>query len=183
MGGYGSGRYYPSYRKTKVEDCHKVDANDFAKWELFMPAMWRSCTTRWTRGGRETGSCGVYTRISDTQAVCVFQYNGREVPVNLSAYVPGFGGRRYFFLCPVCGKRVRTLHFKNAEIACRICHNLTYESCNESHHFDSLYKRMAAGEGYSWKDVKRALSLMIRQAKKDPKRPRGRPGKKSNHAR
>lgn len=182
MGGYGSGRYHGGCVKTKVEDCYKVDANDFAKWKFFKPGMWW-CSTRWTRGGQETGSCGVQTRISDTQAFCVFQYNSREVPVNLSPYVPGFGGRRYFFLCPVCGRRVRTLHFKNAEIACRICHNLTYESCIESHSSDSLYKHMAVGLGYSWKDVKRTMSLMKRQAKKDPKRPRGRPRKKSNQGR
>ncbi len=177
MGGYGSGRYYRrGYVKTKVEDCHKVDANDFARWKFFKTGM-RWSSTRWTRGGRETGSCGVHTKIGDNQAVCVFQYNGREVAVNLSPYVPGFGGRRYFFLCPVCGRRVRTLHFKNAEIACRTCHDLTYESCNEFHYFDSLYKRMAAGLGYSWQDVKRMMFLMKRQARKEPKRPRGRPRK------
>jgi len=32
MGSYGSGRYYRGYVKTKVEDCHKVDANDYARW-------------------------------------------------------------------------------------------------------------------------------------------------------
>jgi hypothetical protein len=176
MGGYGSGRYFRSHTKTKVEDCYKVDANNFARWELFHPGI-RWCRTRWTLGGRETGSCGVLSRIYDNSADCVFQFNGREVPVNLSPYPPGFGGLRYFFLCPLCGKRMRTLHFKNAEIACRICHDLTYQSCNESHYFDSLYKRMAAGERFSWKEVKKAMLFWKKEAKRGPKRPRGRPRK------
>ncbi len=178
MGGSGSGRFYHVQGKTRVEDCHNIDANDFARWKLFRPGgHW--CTTRWTRGGRETGSCGVCTDIRDNQALCTFLYNGREVPVRLSAYVPGFGGRRYFFICPICGRRMRTLHFKNAEIACRICHDLTYESCVESHHFDSLYKQMARGLGCSCKEVKWFISIRKKRAKKDPKRPRGRPRKRT----
>jgi hypothetical protein len=179
MGGYGSGRYYRGRSRAKVEDCHKVDANDFAKWRLFKPGVFWF-RIHWKRGGHETGSCGVLSKIDNNQAACAFQYNNREVPVNLSPYVPGFGGWRYLFLCPICGRRMRTLYFKNAEIACRLCHRLTYESCIESHRFDSLYKHMAAGETYSWREIKRAMSFWKREARQEPKRRRGRPRKNLN---
>ena len=158
MGGYGSGRRW-NLTKTVAEDCYKFDANDFAKWKFFKPGgKWGS--TRWTRCGRETGSCGVRTSIDDNRAVCFFQYNGREASVDLSWYSPGYGGRRYFFICPKCGRRMRTLFLKQAEIAYRICHDLTYTSCNQYHYFDSLYRCMAVGLELPWYEVKKLLGMM-----------------------
>ena len=179
MGGYGYGR---SIGRSEVEDCRSVDANDFAKWKFFKPGeKWG--ITKWTRGGHEIGSCGVQTSIDAKRAVCFFQYNGREAPVGLSWYAPGFGGRRYFFLCPVCGQRMRTLHFRGGEIACRLCHNLTYKSCNESHTMDRFYMLMARRDNkYSWRDYERSFKFHVRIARKEPKRPRGRP-RKEDHER
>jgi hypothetical protein len=175
MGGYGSGRYL-GYTKTKVEDCHIIDANNYAKWKLFKPGP-LYLRTFWSKGGKETASCGVYSYITKDDALVEFIYNDRRVRVNLTWYEPGYGGRRYLFLCPICGRRVRTMHFKGLEIACRICHDLTYTSCNESHYFDKLYKRMAAGEKYSWKEVKQAINFYKREARMKPRKPRGRPRK------
>lgn len=173
MGGSGSGR---KGGREVVENCHSVDANDFTKWKFFKPGgKWG--ITKWTRSGQETGSCGVRTSIEDNRAACSFYYNDREEPVGLSWYSPGYGGRRYFFVCPVCGRRMRTLFFKQSKLACRICHDLTYTSCNESHYFDSLYMSMAIGMKVPCYEVKKYMSMMQRIAKKEPKRPRGRPTK------
>ena len=181
MGGYGSGRHYWSYTKSRVEDCFSVDSNNFARWKLFKPG-YRYMNTKWTRNGQETGSCGILSSVSDNEAYVTFLYNDQEVRVNLAWYMPGYKGRRFLFICPACGRRVRTLHFKNAEIACRKCHDLTYASCNESHYFDNLYKRMAAGENYSWQEIKWAMKHFTREARMKPKRPRGRPRKHHSRA-
>ena len=100
-----------------------------------------------------------------------FQYNSREAVVMLSHYVPGFGGRRYLFLCPLCGRRARTLHFNNVRdgvaVACRTCHNLTYTSCNESHKHDSIFKMMARGDSrFTWKDYKQAMDKLTKESRK-----------------
>lgn len=176
MGGYGSGR---RGTRATMEECLSVDANFYARRGMFKPGgKWG--ISRWSRGDHETGSCGVLTMIDENQAVCVFQYNDRKKAVNLSAYVPGFGGKRYFFLCPVCGRRMRTLHFRGEEIACRICHGLTYTSCNESHKFDSLFMRMARGDKrFSWQDYERFFKFQVRMVRKEPKKPRGRPRKET----
>lgn len=160
MGGYGSGR---SGTRSTVENCLSVDANKLAKWKFFKPGTrWGNITWSWR--GEKSASCGILVKFDDYRTICVFQYNSREITVNLSWYTPGFGGRRYFFLCPVCGQRMRTLHFRGGEIACRICHRLTYTSCNESHKFDSLFMRMARGDTrYTWKDYKRSASRMMRR--------------------
>jgi hypothetical protein len=172
MGGFGSGRkHYPT--KTTVENCHKVDANNFAKWQYFQPGV-RSGIVRWSQGV----SCGVHTNIDDKPASCVFEYNGREVRVHLSWYRPGYGGRRYLFLCPQCRRRMRTLFFKGCEIACRICHGLTYKSCNKSDHLDGLCKYMALAMKVPVKEAKQALAMMGLAGKRERmRRPRGRPRK------
>ena len=62
---------------------------------------------------------------------------------------------------PCLRKANKNLALQNGEIACRKCHDFpfTYQCSKESHYVDSLYKRMAAGEGHSWKEVKRAMSF------------------------
>lgn len=178
MGGFGSGRRrYPA--KTTVQDCKSLDANDYARWGCFKSGN-RSGTSRWTRNGNVTGACGHYVQINDDDPFIRFSYNyngieHQDVKVSLSAYAPGFGGKRYFFVCPVCGNRKRTLHIMQGEIACRLCHNLTYENCNQSHYFDGIYRQWAEGLKVPWADVKKRLSMMERAAKRGPKRPRGRP--------
>ena len=42
------------------------------------------------------------------------------------------GGKRAWWLCPGCGKRVAILYLKNNIFRCRACHDLTYRSSQES---------------------------------------------------
>jgi len=166
MGGYGSGKKYWRSAKEKVENCRSIDANSFSRWGYFKPGG-RGGIMKWTRNGMETGSCWVYSNIDKLDGSISFSYQYQDKPhpdvkVKLSWYSPGFGGRRYFFRCPVCGKRMRTLHFRYGEIACRVCFNLTYESCVENKRFNGLLKFLK-------------VSLLTRQAQ--PKKPRGRPRK------
>jgi len=183
MGGYGSGKKYWRSVKDKVEDCRSIDANNFSKWGYFKEGI-RFSTLRWTRGERQTGACSFYVTINGQNDSIIFSYTyggkpHQNVEIRLTWYAPGFGGRRYFFVCPHCGKRMRTLHFKYGEIACRICHNLTYESCVENNRFNSLYKYIAGRHGESWQDVKQSMNALERRAHKEPKRPRGRPRKQT----
>lgn len=183
MGGYGSGR---QGNRATVEDCFSVDANTLARKGCLKTGK-RYGDFRWSRGDEEIASCAVYFSIEENQAYVVFIYSyqkgeQQDHKVYLSCYRPGFGGKRYFFLCPNCDRRVRTLHINCGVIACRICHDLTYTSCNESHKYESLYKLIAAGlmrDGIqaSGKDVKRWFSVRMRENRKEPKRPRGRPKK------
>jgi hypothetical protein len=48
----------------------------------------------------------------------------------LEATRPNFGGVRWWFSCPQCGKRCKKLYLPAGqwEIACRLCHRLTYTS-------------------------------------------------------
>jgi hypothetical protein len=180
MGGHGSGRKW-GFTKTTVEFCKSFDANNYARWGCFKLGSW-SGTSRWTRNGNETGSCGHYIEINENYAFIIFSFiydniEHLDVKVNLSWYLPGFGGRRYFFECPHCYRRMRTLHLRGGEIACRICHDLTYESCLENYSVNNAYKAIAFDLKLPWQFVKRCMNDLKRMGSKEPKRPRGRPRK------
>jgi hypothetical protein len=173
MGGYGSGRH--GTRRT-VESCLMVDVNFFARRGLLKKGM-RVTILEWSWRGQVTEACRVQTSIEDERATCVFQFNDRKVVVILAWYVPGYGGRRFVFLCPRCGRRMRTLFFKGSQFACRRCFNLTYISSNENHKYDSVYRWMSGSMKVHWRLVKMRLRMMERDAKKGPRRSRGRPRK------
>lgn len=48
--------------------------------------------------------------------------------LELSRVRSGFGGSRAFWLCPICGRRVRFLYFKDRRFVCRECAKLNYRS-------------------------------------------------------
>ena len=65
-----------------------------------------------------------------------------------------FGGDRWWFGCPFtvgrerCNRRVAKLYLppEGRKFGCRMCHDLTYESSQESHRYDSLAALCAGGE-------------------------------------
>lgn len=68
-----------------------------------------------------------------------------------------FGGSRFLFICPNCYTRAAKLYMPNFSFhfQCRRCHNLTYQSCNESGY--SLLRHVASNEGISFEEVKNIL--------------------------
>lgn len=75
---------------------------------------------------------------------------------SLTSTTPRFGGFRYWFLCPRCGRRVEKLYYAH-RWACRRCHDLAYQSQRLSKHpilrgfqllerLDALAARYKAGD-------------------------------------
>ena len=56
-----------------------------------------------------------------------------DYPVTIESTPCHFGGKRWWFWCPACGRRCRILYVSGASdyFACRICLNLTYRSQQE----------------------------------------------------
>jgi hypothetical protein len=73
-------------------------------------------------------------------------FGSQPVQVKLVATTPNFGGRRYWYLCPHCGQRVRKLYEADGTSfpACRTCLGLQYES---------QYRKDA--ESAFWRQVRR----------------------------
>jgi hypothetical protein len=102
---------------------------------------------RWSYRGEPSGSINM--RSYDGQVVLSYrtrryedeEWTDMEYPVNLDWTRCNYGGSRVWFRCPAsgCGRRVAIL-YGGSFFACRQCHNLAYESQNETAHSRALTK-------------------------------------------
>src|SRR5262249_33440709 len=73
-----------------------------------------------------------------------------NIPARLEATPTQFGGRRWWFLCPLiargmaCNRRAGKLYLPPGAkyFGCRKCHDLTYRSCQEAHQAERLFGRL-----------------------------------------
>ena len=166
MGGYGSGRKIG--KKTPVEDCRVLAVGWFQKKkELQADALTQGSLT-WTNTatGEKTSSIGYEADTLDAAPWLRLHYTrtrtGEAVDyrVRLTAPPLPWGGVRWVFLCPDCGRACRKLYLPNGagRFACRLCYRLTYTSTQEAHKYDGLFRRLAADIGSTPAAVKAALS-------------------------
>lgn len=159
MGGYGSGQRF-GYTKRLVENSltlpvsffkahlKRIDNNDNG---IYMG----SC--QWSIGEKPTANIGY--QINKENGVMslklIYQTGGsttkektkHSYSVEIQETYPNFGGKRYWFTCPLivkgipCNRRVTKLYFPPGShyFGCRECHDLTYLSCNESHKWDKMF--------------------------------------------
>lgn len=151
MGGWGSGRWPLGYRKKRtVEESWPLSVATLADGISHGPPYVGS--VKWTQGGQDCGNIGY--RILDgggggivAQLAYSITQGGAKTDFDYSVPITwaraGFGPERPFFLCPRCGRRVAKLYMPPAggRFLCRTCHGLTYQSCQDSHKWDSLFKR------------------------------------------
>ncbi len=152
MGGPGSGNWYRSLgSKSTVEGSLTVAVRDIRN-RLHHGS---SGTFSWTWRGGHTSSIGYFvTRTFDVPTVTLhYRWGGKEVvrvPVRMTTTPTQFGGRRWWFTCPLsvrgvpCNRRVGKLHLPSGArlFGCRRCHNLTYRSCQESHQAERVFGRL-----------------------------------------
>ena len=86
--------------------------------------------------------------------------------IRLTNTQPNFGGLRRWFVCPLvvsgraCRRRIGKLYLPPGQkyFGCRRCYDLTYQSCRDSHRFDSLYADLGARLGVPGKAIEKILS-------------------------
>lgn len=149
MGGPGSGNLWnrPN-KKATVEESLVVSMSSLRKL-LFRGAAGE---ITWTRAGG-TSSVGFYvTGDQDAPAVTLHYRRGIvdvKEPVRLEITPTPFNGRRWWFTCPLvaraiaCNRRAGKLYLPPGAkyFGCRVCHDLTYRSCQESHQMERVCKR------------------------------------------
>lgn len=126
------GRHSYSGRST-VSDLRSIDVRRWNRDGLLHPH--RAFAWQWSLDGRVVASISVLTETGRV----TLSYNHRregsdwqaaQYPLHLEWTPCNFGGKRPWFLCPNCGRRVAIL-YGGERFACRRCHNLAYPSQRE----------------------------------------------------
>jgi hypothetical protein len=163
MGGYGSGSYYRwKGKKATAEESWAFGVSTLTRigWTQ-LGAYYPFQRLQWTNGrGDVVASIGLDIDMRNTDCPeIILRYSvGRhdsarsiEYSVFLMTSKLASGGVRWWFQCPLkgCGRRVGKLYLPPGAsyYGCRHCHNLTYQSCRDSHKFDSLISSLAASTG------------------------------------
>jgi hypothetical protein len=124
-------------------------------------AVWQG-TLHWSNvaTGEEKSSIGYIIERRGDRCLVRLQYRrtGRgeeqkmDYRVPMTYTVPNFGGRRWWFICPLvvndrkCGRRIGKLHLPPGAryFGCRHCHDLTYESTRKNDRSDRIDRRLWA---------------------------------------
>lgn len=118
MGGFGSGR---QGNRPTVEDCLTLDLGKLLRERCLLPCQRVHSTLRWTvvGTGREVASAGYEADLTDPAAAWLRldfvsgkgeQSRTHECMVRLVTTRPRYGGMRWWFVCPVSGRRCGKLH-------------------------------------------------------------------------
>lgn len=160
MGGYGSTRWGGHSKRRTVECSLVLPISDTLKKALVL-APGTAGTLSWSRNGEAFASIAFLRVDEDGVRFLRLEYDAgsgeRKRSMSylvevVSAPTPR-GGRRWYFLCPAhgggCRRRSSKLYLPPGGdvFACRECYGLSYDTCNESHRFDGLYKHLAQGMG------------------------------------
>ena len=167
-------------RRVTVEECLTLSADRLTRLGLLRLGVRerRELAWKWSSlsdAPRTLVTCEVNTR-DFRPGWLHLQYmskqSGAEVNCSVSlATVPTpWGGLRWFFRCPMpdCGRRVGKLYLPPCEkhFGCRHCHDLTYQSCQESHRYDRLCGIIGSRLQMDPKQVERTVKLLMRRSRR-----------------
>lgn len=178
MGGHGSGTYCRWSTQTTIEETKRVDIRYMRKQGMLTPGC--SGSLYWNRGGEPTGNIRFSCFTDYLRLDFRFRYHGEddwqtiEQKITFDRTACHYGGKRLWFLCPGCHRRVAVLCSDGPLFLCRHCYRLPYGSQNEDvldrlvRRKDKLGKRIFrhydCGEGWSkkkglhWRTYNRLLT-------------------------
>jgi hypothetical protein len=143
MDGRGSG--WQRERKTTVEEGLILDIKDLVAMGALVPA-WQEGSLSWRFGNETIATVGFgSTTYSDGTGALWLSHERMHYTVTLVSTVPHYGGRRWWFICPIEKIRVAKLFLPPGatRFASRKAYNLTYRSVQESGWRKRFSRRMA----------------------------------------
>ena len=176
MGGYGSG--WQGTKRYVVEDGLVLSISNLFGIRALVPGQRMVGSIRWTykASGKESASIGYESNLQDPDAAWLrLFYTAKGEPIDytirLKTTRPNYGGRRYWFLCPLVRpdggppRRVAKLYLPPGSryFGSREGYRLTYTSCQKSGCFRSLYRIMAAEMGTDEATVRMAVRELTRR--------------------
>ena len=139
-------------RKTTVEECLTLDINKLVTGGFLQKSFGE---LRWVRvrGGEETANVSYSLRdVGGSVYILTLHspiiHRGQHILITqnipLVTTIICSGGKRHWFSCPNCRRRVGRLHLPRgmSYFFCRTCYDLTYTSCQESHTLDWFFAQI-----------------------------------------
>ena len=153
MGGYSSGRYRTRNRGA-IEEALRLDIPTLKRKRFFQPRARVSGPIFWTRGGERSGSITLtvdLTSLDDARAVLDYTADGKPTVqrVTIVAEPCRFGGHRFYWLCPVTGRRCTVLAYSGGRFASRQAQRLTYAT-QSADTLDRLRRARDKAEARAW---------------------------------
>lgn len=129
MGGMGSGR---TEWRPKAEAAKRVDIRYLHKQGMLKPG--RQSTLNWNISGKPAGD--IHLKAEEHKIILIYriklhgekEWREVEESVSLTWTDCNYGGRRPWFLCPKCSKRVAVLYGLGHYFLCRHCYGVTHYS-------------------------------------------------------
>ena len=116
---WGAGR--PAW-KAKAEHCRRIDARRW-KREGILQSPGRHGGWGWTdpETGEQTASIGY--SVGPDAVTLIYTIGGEPISQRVPILASGctYGGKRLWFGCPSCGRRVAILYLRSRCFACRTC--------------------------------------------------------------
>ena len=172
MGGSGSG--WQGTKKATVEDSLSLSMAALMRKRALVTGAWTRGSWQWSYEGSEPHARISYeANLVDPDAAWLrLTYtasgNPMDYRVRLVTTQPTYGGRRWWFLCPLARKdgkpprRAAKLYLPpgGKYFGSRQAYGLTYTSCQESGKFNGLYQRLAADMGTEPSSIRLALKRL-----------------------
>ena len=154
MGGPGSGIWIRYDAKTTTDGLLPLDVNRLARDGFLSVGI--TGVLQWNTGAtrKPLGSVEFSVRPSkDNSRIFQIRYRWNKsesvcTSIRLQPTRPHFGGVRWWLTCPLsvngtpCNRRVAKLYLQGRYFGCRFCHDLTYQSCRESHAEQRMFERL-----------------------------------------
>ena len=142
MGGYGSGNRYRRNKKATLDDTLRLDIRTLKRLGFLRPGYW---PLYWSSDGHNRDSIGL--EVESDHMMLRYQHCAtggdwqavREV-VMFDFTACHYGGKRTWFLCPRCQRRVGVLYSYRGRFLCRHCHGLHY-GCQQETDLDRMYRK------------------------------------------
>jgi len=144
MGGMGAGSWMRYGSKATVDSQHAVDIR-YLKKQGSIGAGNNGALT-WSCRGEKTGAINYQVKENGIKLM----YNSREAKtedwqvveqfVHFNYTSCNYGGKRTWFLCTECNRRVTTIYGAGKYFLCRHCYELNHQSQHENYYDRQLTK-------------------------------------------
>ena len=151
-------------KKQTTDNLLQINIKNIRKSGLFEDNAIKEGSIHWEVGSPENAKSSINFKLDTTTSdkylelryLCNDVATMYQIPLEMTQ--PNYGGVRWWFRCPGCGRRVTNLYIKQRFFWCRKCNDLTYRSQQYSF-YDRMrlmykkYENLAQKDGFKRKGM------------------------------